>query len=165
MTPDAPRRTRRREIPAQGEKTMRQAILLGAALVLAYPVIAKADDANYAKHEAIANDLVKTINDLADVMESVKDKDTAKAAAIKINKICDRMSDVGKQIEKLPKLSKEEDDKLKAKLEPQLKKASERLIKAAPEAGLKSGGDTDFINSLKRLDEVGKQLSKIGGNK
>jgi hypothetical protein len=135
---------------------------LCAVLLLPAPA-AKAADDNYAKNEAVAKEMIKAMNDLADAFESVKDKNTAKAAAPKINAVCDKMVDIGKKAETLPKLSQAEDEKLKKALEPELKKATERFTKVVPQAVTNSGNDPDFIASLKRLEEVGKALSKLGG--
>jgi uncharacterized membrane-anchored protein YjiN (DUF445 family) len=140
---------------------MKRLILLGVWVILACSLSGCSD--NYAKHEAIGNEMVKALNDLADALESVKDKASAKAAATKINEICDRIAEIGKRASALPKVTQSDDNKLKAKFEPELKKVSDRLAQVALKAGAASGGDPDFLNSLKRLEQVGKDMQKLGG--
>src|SRR5579872_5087790 len=101
-----------------GESSMRRSLLFGLALVLAVPATSRAADTE--KHEALIKDMIKSLDDLGDALESVKDKDTAKTAAVKINKICDKFNEIGKKAQDLPKLSKEEDAALEKKYKPQL---------------------------------------------
>ena len=114
------------------------------------------------KHEAVIKGIVEQLSALADALESVKDKDTAKTAAAKINKACDRLSALGKEAKDLPKQTKEEDERLQKKYQADLIKAATRMQKAARPAGLASGGDPDFLKSIGRLAEVGKALQAFG---
>jgi hypothetical protein len=141
---------------------MKRWMLVGT-LVLALPATGYGADTE--KHEALIKDMIKTMGDLGDALESVKDKDTAKAAAVKINKVCDRFEDIGKKAMDLPKLSKEEDAALEKKFKPEMEKVSQRIQKVAPAAGMNSGGEPDFLKSLKRLEESGKKLEKLGVGK
>jgi hypothetical protein len=43
-----------------------------------------------------------------------------------------------------------------------MKKVEARLQKVAAPAGIASGGDEAFINSMKRLESAGKTLQKAG---
>jgi hypothetical protein len=114
-----------------------------------------------AKNEAVLKGMMEQLNALADALESVKDKETAKAAAAKINKAADRLDELGKEAKGLPKLSKEEEAKLQKKYQDDLTKAATRMQKAAGPAGLKSGGDPDFLKASMRLEEVGKALQSL----
>jgi hypothetical protein len=116
-----------------------------------------------AKHEAVMKDMIKALDDLGDALATVKDKVTAKAAAVKINEICDRLSALGNKASALPKLSKAQNDALELKYKPQLEKVSKRLEPIAFQAGANSGGEPEFIKSLQRLQEVGTALQKLGG--
>lgn len=122
----------------------------------------KAAGGKVGKHEAVIKGMVEQLNALADALESVKDRDTAKAAAVKINKVCDRMTELGKEAKGLPKAPKEEDERLKAKYEGEMAKAARRLQATAVQAGRNSGGEPDFLKSLMRLQEVGKVLQSLG---
>jgi hypothetical protein len=115
------------------------------------------------QHEVVIKGMVEQLHVLADAFESVKDKDTAKTAAGKINKVCERLSELAKQVKKLPKLTQEEDKRFQKKYEPELAKASRRLQQVAVQAGTNSGGEPEFLKSLGRLQEVGKALQSLGG--
>lgn len=137
---------------------MRRTFSAGVCLLLVFSV---AGCSGSSKHEAVIKGMVDQLNALADAMESVKDKASAKAAAVKINKVCDRLKELGNEAQGLPKLSKDEDEKLMKKYMPELQKANERLTKVALQAGLASGGEPDFLAAAKRLQEVGKDLQKL----
>src|SRR5438067_6510666 len=117
---------------------MRKATVLGVGLFLALARPGHAADLD--KHEAVVKNMIKALDDLADALESVKDRDTAKEAAVKINDVCDRLEKLGKQAEGLPKLGKEDDKRLEEKFKPELVKATQRLQKVAFTAGTNSGG-------------------------
>jgi hypothetical protein len=106
------------------------------------------------KHEAVIKGMTEQMSAFADALESVKDKESAKAAAAKIDKVCDRMKELGKEAKDLPKLPKDEDEKLKAKYEPEMKKVQERIKKATPTAAVKSMGEADFVKALQRFSET-----------
>jgi hypothetical protein len=116
----------------------------------------------YSKNEAVAQDMVKALSDLADALESVKDRESAKAAAVKINEICDRLEELGKKAEKLPKLTKADNDKLEKKFEPELRKLSDRVQKAGLQAGRNSQGEPSLQKAALRMMDVGKALQKLG---
>ena len=113
------------------------------------------------KYEAVIKGMVGQLNELADALGSVKDKDTAKTAAGTIDKICDRLSELGKEAQTLTKLPKDEDDKLMKKYQPELLKATKRIQGVAFRAGQNSGGEPAFLKSLMRLQEVGKALQAL----
>ena len=141
---------------------MKRIALLGLGLCLALPPAARADQANYDKHVTLFKDMIKALSDLADALESVKDKDTAKSAAPKIDKVCDRLEALGKQAEKLPKLEGDEDKKLEKQFKESLTKQVTRLQKVAFQAGMNSGGEPTFVKSIMRLQTVGEALNKLG---
>ncbi len=116
----------------------------------------------YAENEAIIKDMIKCLNDFADALESVKDPETAKAAATKISQTADEMEALGKKAEKAPKLSKADNDKLENTYMPELEKAQKRFESVAPQAGVKSGGEPTFQEALKKWEQAGTNLQKIG---
>jgi hypothetical protein len=142
---------------------MRRWSLPVVALVLALPVAGCGDA--YSKNEAVGKDMMQVLNDLADALESVKDQESAKAAAKKINEICDRMEALGKKAEALPKVTQAEKEKLDKQFNPQAEKLMPRLIAAGASARAKGGDEPDFQNALKRLESVGENLKKLGGGK
>jgi hypothetical protein len=142
---------------------MKRIALLGLGLCLALPPAARADQANYDKHVTLVKDMIKALSDLAEALESVKDKDTAKAAAPKIDhKVCDKLEALGKSAEKLPKLEGDEPEKLKKQVKDDLTKQVDRLKKVAYQAGMNSGGEPAFMKSILRLQTASEALNKLG---
>src|SRR5262249_30358963 len=115
-----------------------------------------------ARFEPVVKGMLDQMNALATAYESVKDKNSAKAAAARINQICDRLSDLARQAKALGSPSPTVDDQLQKKYEPELKKAEARLQKAATQAGLLSGGDPDFLKANMRLQDIGTSIQGIG---
>ena len=73
------------------------------------------------------SDSVKLFGEYADAIESVKDVQTGKEAAAKINKCCDKMEELAATIAKLPKINDPADcEKLAAKVVPEMDKDETR---------------------------------------
>jgi uncharacterized protein (TIGR03066 family) len=122
-------------------------------------------ESSSAGHDAVAKDMIKALSELSDVLESVKDRDTARAAAPKIEAGAEKLEAVARRGEKLKEPSKEEQERLMKKYGPELEKQFPRYLAATLAAGQKSGGDPDFLKAMKKLDEAGKALQKMGGPK
>jgi hypothetical protein len=116
-----------------------------------------------AEHEAVMKDMIQSLSDMADILEGVKDKDSAKAAAPKLEAAAAKLEAVGKRAATLKEPSKEDQEKLMKKYGPELQKQTSRFTAAAASAGMKSGGDPDFIQAMKKLEEAGKSFQKPGG--
>jgi len=138
---------------------MKRSIFLGLGLVVAFSATGCGDTS---KHEAVMKEMIGALNEFADALESVKDQQSAKAAAVKINKICDKLTDITNRAKALPKVTQSQNDALEKKFKPDLEKASARIQAVAFQAGANSGGDPDFIAALKRLEEVGKAMMALG---
>ena len=128
---------------------------------LIFAVAVSGCNSAYKKHEEVIQGLVKATSDFADALESVKDRETAKAAAVKINRIVDQLEELGKKAEDLPLITKRDDDKLIEKYKPEIKKQQERVEKVAFQAGVNSGGEPSFQKALERFKAVGEKLQKI----
>ncbi len=120
----------------------------------------QADEKNVKEHEAIAKEMLLVLTNFAEALEGVKDMETAKAAAPKIEKVAEDMEKVGKKLKDLPKLSKEEDAEFKKKFDPELMKVSKRLADVAIKAGVASGREPTFLAALKKVEEAGKNFPK-----
>ncbi len=141
---------------------MKKALLVGVVCLM---VAADQPKTPLEQNEAIIKDMVKCLNDFADALASVKDKETAKAAAGKISKTADELEALGKKAEKAPKLEDAENKKLQMKYAPELEKVTKRLMDVAFTAGVNSGGEPTFLEALKKIEKVGGALQKIGGGK
>jgi hypothetical protein len=139
---------------------MRRFFSAGVGLLLVFAV---SGCGGPAKHEAVIKAMLEQMNALGDALDSVKDRASAKTAAVKINAICDRMKELGKDAEKLPKLTKADHDKLEKKYGPELEKVVKRVQSVAFQAGANCGGEPDFLKAAMRLQDVGRELGKSGG--
>lgn len=113
----------------------------------------------YGKHAAFEKEVIQALNDLADVLESVKDKDSSKAAADKIENVSDRMEKLKKRGDALPKLTKEEEEKLNQTFKDDREKAAKRLRSASTQAGIQST-EPSFINAMQRSANARRELEK-----
>jgi hypothetical protein len=104
-------------------------------------------------HEAVMKDTIKAFADLADALESVKDRDTAKAAAPKINDAAERLEALKKKADKLGEPKGEEGKKLLGKYQSEFEKQALRMRTAA-NAAQKGGGEPDFDKAIKRLADL-----------
>ncbi len=141
---------------------MKKALLVGAVCLM---VAADQPKTPFEQNEAIIKDMVKCLNDFADALATVKDKETAKAAAGKISKTADELEALGKKAEKAPKLDAAENKKLQEKYQPQLEKVTKRLKDVAGTAAANSGNEPTFLEAIQKLGKIGTALQKIGGGK
>ena len=139
---------------------MQRSITLGIGLILA--VAAVGCDTSYKKHEALVKDVIVVLNDMGDALESVKDPASAKAAAAKIDGICDRFKDIRDKVDALPKLSKSDDEKLVKNWKSDLDKAMSRVRAAGQQASQKAGATVELENSIKRFQYIGATFGGIG---
>lgn len=140
-----------------------QRMLVFILCVFAVPVTTiRADQANYDKHEQIYKSVLKALSDLADALESVKDMNTARQAAPKVEDVCNRLKKIVDDVKKLTKLEAEERKKLDAAYLPELQKVSDRLQNVALQAGVSAGGEAAFTKALKSLETVADSLKAIG---
>jgi hypothetical protein len=108
-------------------------------------------------------DIISEFNKLADALESVKDKESAKAAAVKINEIVDRLEELGKKGAWPPKTRTDEEKLLKA-FEDEMEKLEPRVVRANRVAVLKCEEEPDFLKALRRLGAIGKNWYSIRKN-
>lgn len=136
---------------------MRRSIILGVGLFLVFVVAGcKRDSAkDRAKVEALVEETFTALNDLADALESIKDPASAKTAAKKIHNAFDRLEEIGKKANALPKLSQSDKDALRDKYKDDLKKVSKRIESAGFEAGKMAGNNNpDLLNAIRRQETV-----------
>ena len=79
-------------------------------------------------HESLAEEQMALMNEMFDVMEGVTDAASAQAAKPKLEKISTRMKELGEKAKALGQPSAEEEQRLKKKFEPELKKMMERFF-------------------------------------
>jgi predicted nucleic acid-binding Zn-ribbon protein len=86
------------------------------------------------EHEAMMKDMIKAMNELADVLESIKDEATAKAAEPKLKALGTRIQEMKKKADALGGLPKDKDEELRKKYEPEMNAAVGRIMAASQKA-------------------------------
>lgn len=102
----------------------------------------------YNKNHAFLQEMASLMEDAVTAMESVKDVETAKTAATKINANCDRLSTLATKIKDLPKVTVPQQKKLNAEFAGKLTAIGERLHAAVLKANTASGGDSEFQTAI-----------------
>jgi cytochrome c556 len=128
--------------------SMTRSILFGLSLVL---VCVASGCGGTDKQEAVLKEIGQAFNELADVMEGVKDKESAKEAAAKIVKLCDKFDDITKRAEALPKVTESQSKALEKKYKPDLDKAGERFKKATESAAMVAAQEPEMVKAMERL--------------
>lgn len=95
-----------------------------------------------AKHEAIVDEVAAIVDEMADILDSVKDQATADAAVKTLENLRPRLKEAVARLKALPEPSKEEQERLKKKIEAQQEKNRKRgetnstNLKAYPKVGI-----------------------------
>jgi hypothetical protein len=125
------------------------ALVVGSTLLLI-----AAGCSRQSAHEKLLKEGLGQLNELAEALEGVNDQPSADAALPKIEGIAKRMEDWQKRMKTAtPEVSKSEDEKLKAKYDPEMKKAQERLGKALGHA-IEKGGPAFAMQVIKVMANV-----------
>lgn len=130
--------------------------LLVAGLVIIVVVAARSRGSAFEQHEAAVREAIAVSNELGAALETVKDKDSARTAAIKINQICDRMEALAKRERSLPRLTAEEERRLQNLVGAEVTALTQRLTAAGFQAGVRSQGEASFVAAAKRLQSLKK---------
>lgn len=105
---------------------MRQHVL--AALILTVPVILLGCGAGAVTHDSCMQETIAIMNEMSTALSGIKDAAGAKAAEGKLNGFKQRMDDVEKKMKALPKLSAEDEKKLKEKYAKPLGEATGKMM-------------------------------------
>lgn len=107
-------------------------------------------------------EILQIQNDLVGALESVRDKDSARVAAGKLQQVCDRMEVLGNKMRALPKITPAEDRRLEGKYKSQMEGLMQRMKNAAIQAGTNSQGEPSFIAALQRMSQAGRSMPRLG---
>jgi uncharacterized lipoprotein YehR (DUF1307 family) len=127
---------------------MRKVTLAGFALGLVFAVSGCGDS-----HESLTKDAIKLTNEMADVLESIKDKDSAEKAKPKLEKLAEKFKDLKKRMDKIGKPDKAKEEALEKKYKSDAEAAGKRLVTALGKAAAVPGG-ADAIKSLGSLKDL-----------
>jgi hypothetical protein len=105
------------------------------------------------KHESVIKSLISNMEEMASVLESVKDESSAQAAAPRIVSITEKLLELQKTMKEL-KLDKVQDERLKNKYEEKLRSAVKRMAPAATNAGIKGGRDPSFRDAIRKMSQL-----------
>jgi hypothetical protein len=137
-------------ILAKGEGRMKKAMLLGCAVVLLLAGHSFAADT----FESVLKELTATMKELVDVLKSVKDADTAKTAAPKLEKVNVKGEDLTKRLMKLGKPTSKEEEALVLKFGKDMKMFGQDIDNEAKR-----------IKEIKGTGQVMKLLEKVTNKK
>jgi hypothetical protein len=107
---------------------MKKALIWGAGLALLVVACSKGSNSP----EGMMQETLGLMNDMTSTLASIKDEASAKAAIPKLQELANKGEDIKKRAEAMKtsnKLTKEDEEALKKKYEPQLKEATEKLMK------------------------------------
>ncbi len=103
--------------------------------------------------EDATKQMLSAMNDISGALESVKDKETAKAAAPKLEAAVARLQEVKKKAEGI-KTTKAEDEKLQKEYMPKILEATTRMQTAGLNAGLKCGAEPTFMKAIEKMKNL-----------
>jgi hypothetical protein len=135
---------------------------IGAIIGLIFLIRGLGGDSTLSKHQKAAKELVRLMTDLVEALNSVRDRETAKSAAVRINKICDDVEALAERGKKLPKLSNSDDEKLRKEFMPQFQRVTQQLQQAGFNAGRASQGEPAMLQAAQRLIQMGHKLKDMG---
>jgi hypothetical protein len=122
------------------EILMRKVLGCGLALVLVCGVSGCGSSAA----EQTMKDTIAAENELADIMEGIKDDASAEAAIPKMEKVGERMKEIVRKVKSL-KMTKDEEKKLQEKYKPEMEKMQERLKNATMNLVKKAPGKSQKV--------------------
>lgn len=166
---DRPRRPRKKRPRKSGKMGLVLGLVIGGGVLLAVLlvvgivvmfVMGRKD--SYKQNADAAAEMIACLEELASTMESIKDRNSAKSGAERINKTCDRLEKLAARVEKLPKLTQGEDERLKKEMQPKLDAVTQRMSRVAFQAGAASQGEPSFMAALQRLQQVGNRIQQLG---
>jgi hypothetical protein len=79
-------------------------------------------------HDAVAEDMVKLMEEFAAAIGGVKDEASAKAAAATIDGLVPRMTKLSERAKALPKLTQAQEDAMQKKVEPRVQAATSKMM-------------------------------------
>ncbi|HEV2948546.1 MAG TPA: hypothetical protein VGX70_14315 [Gemmataceae bacterium] len=102
---------------------MKPAVVLGLALLALAVLVLPAPSQGGSSYENVVKELIATLNMLTDVLGTVKDEPTARAAVPEVKKVMGRFDEINKKAKALPQPEKEEKDRITKLYRPKLQEA------------------------------------------
>jgi hypothetical protein len=111
--------------------------------------------------EPMVEQIIASLDDLTEVFRSVKDQDSAAAAAPRLRKIVESMAELQERVDDI-RLSKEQDEQLRRKYEPRIQAATARLLNESMRLAELTGNDA-FKTFAEKLRDSSSPNTKPRG--
>lgn len=134
---------------------------LAPVLVIATLAAGCGPSRRYTEREDVAKEMIAIMNEYADALESVKDRETARTAATKLNRATDRLEAVLSRKDSIPRLTEAEHDQLIKEYRPGLDAAKKRFAAAVIPARVKSAGEPAFLKAMLRIVTLGQKSRSL----
>jgi hypothetical protein len=106
-----------------------------------------------ASHESAAREIVGILEEVIAALDSVRDANTARQAATRIDALSGRIEALAERVRNLPKITKSEDERLQQKYGAQLASLTIRLKNSSERATMNSQNDITLLQSLLRMGQ------------
>ena len=114
----------------------------------------------YRQNEQAIKDMIDGMNEIASALESVRDRNSARAAAGRINNASAKWERVAVQMRTLPKISFADNSRLKEAYREKLESAKSRMQRVARRAGTLSQREPTFQASIRRMQAAANSIQR-----
>jgi len=114
--------------------------------------------------DKVMKDTLKLLNEMADAIESAKDKDSAEKARTKLEALEKKFRDIGDRAKKL-KVTNEAGKKLAEKYKDDLEKATKRMVQAGLQLGKNADAAQIILPALQKIQKAATELQGDLGKK
>ena len=138
-------------------------VLLGllVAAIMGAAVWLSQTRSNYAKHEAAEREALDILKDLATALQSIKDPQSARSAAGRIQIIWDRLETLIQKVQNLPALTVGERRKLDDTLSAEGGPVIVQLFDLARQAARNAQGEATFVSTLERIAKLSERYKLL----
>lgn len=132
-------------------------VVVGGIMLIGNPFSA------YGKHKRLADEAIDIMEEVVSAMESITDQPSAAAAAERIDRATDRLESLAERAEKLPKISKADDKRLREEMDEKMDGLKGRMTAASMQAARFARSEPKLLAALTRMRNVGMKMQKSGG--
>lgn len=115
---------------------------------------------NRAKAEKVVEEMLSILQQFNDTLASVKDKDSAKAAASKLDQLGQQIKALAEKNKDL-KITKDDEKYLEEKFKPKFDEIGKTLSQNGMKAGLASMGEPTFMKALQNFGASAQEAQNI----
>jgi len=133
---------------------MKKVLVSFSALALVFLVSGCGDSP-----DSIMKDTIKLMNDMADAVESAKDKDSAEKAKAKLEDIDKKFKDLAERAKKV-KVSDDQGKKLTEKYKEDIEKATKRMMEAGMSLAKNPEAAAIIAPALKQIQKSAEEAQK-----